>query len=248
MAITLVTSGEATASNGADIDQTFGTAPIEDDVVILIGGHSDNNSSGSAGGESIDSTTGVTALDATSLFDNENEMDAGVWYYVMTSDIETGIRGYGDGVAQHATAYVYYILRGVDLTQIADVATVKAGAVVTDGSAYDSPSITTVTDGAWVFSVGFGGGGNDPNVTTEPSGYVAASLHTPEAVDSIRMGVAVSYKEVTTAGEEDPGAYTDTGSTSDAWTLTFAIRPAGAGGGLSIPVAWHHYNTARRSA
>ena len=48
---------------------------------------------------------------------------------------------------------------------------------------------------------------------------------------------SVDYKEVTTAGAEDPAAYTND---AEGWgTFTLAVRPAAGGG--SIPIFRHHY-------
>jgi hypothetical protein len=106
-------------------------------------------------------------------------------------------------------------LRGVDITTPEDATpTISSWATST---APDSPSITTVTDGAWVLS---SFGANNNASSTAPSGY----SNKVEAVHVNFSQAAFATKEVTTAGAEDPGAWT---IASHPWVaISIAVRPA----------------------
>ena len=117
-------------------------------------------------------------------------------------------------IAAWASA-VAICLRGVDTTTPEDATPTTAG--WTTSSAPDSPSITTVTNGAWVLSLL---GKLSGSVSSQPSGY----SNTISAVHVNSATAAGATKEVATAGAEDPAAWSM--STSSAWfAVSIAVRP-----------------------
>ena len=137
MAITLIgTVQTGSATNGNDVTLTFDGSPAENDVVILVGGHGDNGAGGNAG------ATGYTEVGKIS----DANFEFGVFYKVMGATPDTDVTGQGDGVVQTGTAYASYMLRGVDTSNVSDTAVTTN---TTPDAAFDSPSITTVTDAAW---------------------------------------------------------------------------------------------------
>jgi hypothetical protein len=120
--------------------------------------------------------------------------------------------------------------RGVDLTTPMDATATTANGASGDP---DCASITTVTDGAVVLAFGFL---DDDRVTsggwTPPTGYTNTSSKTtnePSGSNFIHCSAVVSSKEVSTAGAEDPAAYSSAGD--DEWrAVTVALRPAAGGG------------------
>lgn len=125
-------------------------------------------------------------------------------------------------------------LRNVDTVTPFDTTTTTAAPSVSS-STPDPPSITTVTDGAWV--LGFIAHEAD-DTYTPPTGYTLAweDSSTGDTPSEHTSG-AVAYKEVATAGAEDPGAFT--GSTNDGWVAaTVAVRPGAVAASSSGFAAW----------
>lgn len=227
MAITIVgTAQSGSASDGGDVTLTFDGTPAENDVVIAVGGC--GSSTIAAGQNAGTSSSGYTTIYSDYADDTHD-----VWcgYKVLGATPDSTFVGTG-GNGFEATAYASMVLRGVDTTTPMDATrTVNAGPA-TDGGPFDGPSITTVTNGAWVITFGYDGDGVISSVTA-PSGY---SNHAwAHGVDTARTTCSISSKEVTTAGAEDPGAHTDTGSTSNRVEVTIAVRPSGGGGGGATP-------------
>jgi hypothetical protein len=121
-------------------------------------------------------------------------------------------------------AAITYALRGVDTTTPEDATTTTATGF--DTGRPNPPSITTVTDNAWV--IAFGASANDVTATNAPTGYsnLAAIGNT-----GLTIGVAGSSKTKTPAGAEDPGIYTDfdTAATRSWSAATVAAKPAAGG-------------------
>lgn len=122
----------------------------------------------------------------------------------------------GEGVG---TACGAVVLSGVNTTTPEDATTTS-----TDGSGQpNSPSITTVTNGALVISV-FAALLDSPDATyTEPSGYTnKIDVSGTASVDS-GLGVASLIKA--SAGAENPGAWSNV--LTDFWdAASVAVRPA----------------------
>ena len=96
----------------------------------------------------------------------------------------------------------------------------------------DPPSITTVTDGAFVFAIAFQDNSTASSLTI-PTGYTdpdGLGLIKRNTSGSNGCSLAVAYKEIVTAGAEDPGTFGFTAS--EEWgAISVAIRPTVVGGG-----------------
>jgi hypothetical protein len=215
MAISLVGVRAASASNGSDpvINWTGLYTLLENDVVVIVGGT--RHSSGADAGVS---TSGYTeALDTT---DSSGLMNLSVSWKRMGASPDSSATCQGSGHADYGSSYTALILRGVDTSTALDATTTSAVGI----GAPNSPSITTVTDGAWVIS-GFLGDVND-GITTPPTDYTSGTTSTVSETFPTVAGLA--YKAITPAGAENPGAWSSISATTYI-AVTIAIRPAAAG-------------------
>jgi hypothetical protein len=122
------------------------------------------------------------------------------------------------------------VLRGVDLTDIADAVLVYVSGA--NDFTPDAPDITTVTNGALVLTGHYTqSSGADRSTATAgaPSGMTLLGR-----AAQIKSFAALAYKVEATAGAKVYGAWTHTpdNATDDFQTWTIAIRPA-VGGGVS---------------
>lgn len=107
-------------------------------------------------------------------------------------------------------------LRGVDQTTPEDATTTTANSA--SAGAPDSPSITTVTPGAWVLSFGCAEV-SDASVTA-PAGY-----ENKVDINHTNITVMCATKNISSPGAEDPAAWTDVSGAS--WcAASVAVRPA----------------------
>lgn len=139
---------------------------------------------------------------------------------VMGVTPDTSLTMTGTGNAGDASAAIAIALRGVNTTTPEDAtATTAAASNLTNP---DCPSITTVTNGAWVMAFA-GSKQSDASVVT-PSGY----SNTTSVLGTGTLRNAQLYaatKLVSTAGAEDPAAWGTWGAGDNA-TATVAARPA----------------------
>ena len=220
MAITIVGTPQAgQAADAGDVTLVFDVAPQENDVVVVFGGPSIVGASAIVGG-------GYTAFTADGLQGNTRS-----WYKVMGATPDTQVVGDGGADTRDGVAYIAYVLRGVDVTNVPDTTAIRNNASASSNP--DPASITTVTDGAWVFAFA---SINIADATPGAlSGYTGQAIATQ--ADTFNVSVTGMYKEVASAGAEDPPAYT--GWLGSTWACnTVAIRPAAGGGSfLLTPVA-----------
>jgi hypothetical protein len=123
--------------------------------------------------------------------------------------------------------------RGVDSSTQLDATSVGD---ITQGDTNngDPPSITTVTNSAWVVCFNYvRTGGNDLTAFTPPTGYTERV----DTASSTLFEIGIADKEVAVAGAENPGAFTTggAGSVNDHIVGTLALRPAAAPGGGTAP-------------
>lgn len=212
MAITVVgTPQVGNASNGGDVTLTFDVTPAQNDVVIVYGGASYFSSPNPAA-----PGTGYTQI---ALYSHTSNLFFGAWYKRMGASPDSSVVCHGNGVPSAATAYGCYVLRGVDTTTFADAAATTAG--LTTSTNPDAPSITTVTNSAWVIAVA----GSKVYDTTPGtvSGY--SNQYTTVGSDAVNITVAGATFEKTTAGAEDPAAWSSWAS-GNWYAITIAVRPA----------------------
>jgi hypothetical protein len=214
MAIQLVGYVSGTAQNGTDVtlDLTaltggIASAAADKDVVVVIGGFGGNT----PGADPDISTAGYTELNTIGNFTAH--------WKRMTSSPDTQVVGVGDGEGKTGVGYIATVWRGVDISTAIDATTTSSTG---SNSSPNSPSITTVTNGAIVLSV-FGSSGNDL-VDGTPVSYPFATYINTNDTDDAAFGIA-AYEKLSGAGPEDPGAWSLTGSASWA-AFTIALRPA----------------------
>jgi hypothetical protein len=139
------------------------------------------------------------------------------------ASVQTNSSG-GSGLVGFAVVAV--VLRGVDTSTPEDANETFAG--LSAGNQPDSPSITTVTDGALVISA-IHARVLDASVTA-PSGYTN-QVDIASDGSFVDHTTAIASALVASAGAENPGAWSNWTTTfSDGTAATLAIRPAAAGG------------------
>jgi len=200
-----------TASSGGTGQQTIdfsGMSLTAYCVVVVTGGHS----------ERTDSIVGPLASEGYTaiVVDSSSGLPrSGAWYKRMGTVPDADVTCYS-GAASDGCAYCAIGLTGVDSTVID-----AAGTKTTGYGAPNPPSITTVTDSAWVIAVGA-----STNYDATPgniSGYTNDVTNKGSEFGNT-FTVAMATKEVASAGAENPGAW-------DAWAdgtfgaLSVAIRP-----------------------
>lgn len=237
MAITQVGATVSDAlGSGADVTLTL-PSMLAGDVVVLIGGTS-NATSGPLPSTAGPSTAGYTQIildhtDADTATPSEDWCMFGAWYKVMGATPDTSVVGQGNGNASNATVYHAIVLRGVDTTT--PVEAVSTMSRPGDSNPPNPPAVTVATVGAWVFACGA-----VPNLdatATAPTGYAGLAWAAGNDTNDISAGFA--YKEATTTGSEDPGAFSglDAPIELNPGAFTFAIKPAGGGGAVSLTPA-----------
>ncbi len=219
MAITIVgTPQVANASNGANVTLTFSTTPSENDVVVVWGG---------ANGFSSPNPTAPGSGYTQVALNSTSGLYFGVWYKRMGASPDSSVVCHGIGIVSGATAYGCYVLRGVDTTTFNDAAATTAG--ITSSANPDCPSITTVTNGAWVIAAA-GSRAYDTTPGTV-SGY--SNQYNTAGSDTNNITVAAATFEKTTAGAENPAAWSSW-SSGNWYAITVAVRPASTSGWSNI--------------
>lgn len=166
----------------------------------------------------------------TQLFDlyqdgSANDTNFAGFYKVMGASPDTTVTLKGR-TSNGGILGLVAVFRGVDTTTPLDAAVTTAGAA--DAGDPDAPSITTVTDGAWVIACG---GCSDPDAVTNPPTDYTNLVDVQQTVRNCMLAT----REIASAGPEDPGAFADiTADADDSWcAATVALRPAGAGASVA---------------
>ena len=157
------------------------------------------------------------------LFASEDtSVDGYIYGLVCGASPPTTVRVRGAASFTPDAPYVCQAWRGVD----ARVFDARSGSDYTTGSSAspNPPSVTTVTDGALVIAFAMMDD-DDTTVSVWPTGYTnQIEKGTGNTGTSNQATIAMSSKIVTTAGSEDPSAYTF--NSSDAWsTCSIALIP-----------------------
>lgn len=216
MTITLRGNASNTVAGAGDVTVTLPGGMAENDIVIAA------YMSNSVFDEDMAMTTsGYTEL-ADLRANDSNDTNLGVFRKRMggTPDSTAVFAGVGGGL--DASAAAVEVLIGVDTTTSEDAATTTATG--TNSAAVDNPSITTVTDDAWVVAVG---ACTEDDIPTAPSGY-GDLIEDQRTEFGFTSNIMIATKEITSAGAEDPGVFGGiTGDTGDSWcAATVALRPA----------------------
>lgn len=231
MALSYVGSNTGSGEGTTHTVDLSGLGLQENDLVIVA------NASVSSG----DIDCGVTSAgwtEITELFSNDNsDCNLSVNYKVMSATPDTSVTCKASQSAGRGSVSIAYVLRGQDLSTYADATITTATGI--NAAIPNAPSITTVTDNAWVVAIG--AGTVKDTAVTAPSGYSNQASVASNAVTSITL--AIASKTVSTAGAEDPAAWTGwtTGDTNQSWAAaTMAIRPAADAGGQPIGIRGSH--------
>jgi len=219
-----------TQNNGNDVTLTLDTVtpPLEDDIIVVFGGHAATDTAALA------APIGNTSGNFIALGDHSGTAPIfGAWYQRMGATPDTSVVCDGGGNNQDGVQYGCWVISGVDTTTALDVTTVTVGPTTSTNP--NCGSITPPTDDAWVFAMA-GSEVRDTSPGTV-SGYTNQLENTrQEAADQTVAGATF---DITTNGgsAEDPAAW-------DAWlsgawyAITAAFKPAVAGGqGINVTQA-----------
>lgn len=211
MAITYVGGATGSAVDGADTSAIALPTLQENDIVLVAGGHT-----GAASQTPGPTDSGYAEIASVALVGNK--------YFTvhrkrMGATPDTTVTGGGSGNANHGCSYVVMCFRGVDTTTSEDATATVAQASSTNP---DSPSITTVTNGAAVVSLA-GSIVSDSSVTV-PTGY-GDKVNISTSGETQDYSAAGAWITKATAGAENPAAWASWAS--GIWgAATVALRPA----------------------
>ncbi len=232
-AITSVDSAN-NGTSGTSINVASGdvTGLADDDVGVGIVFVDDQSAS------TITSASGFTK-EATLEVGDTTGRDRTIAAFHKVASSETGNWTFNQDGAADNMAAVVAVFRGVDTTTPIDVTPIAGHTdTFTNDDTPDPPSITTVTDGAWVIAYcGVNGNSTSHDAVTPPTGYTLFGSEPDPFAASNQRQIVMAYKEVSTAGAEDPGVFTFSGGSTNVQEATcgvIALRPATAGGGPSF--------------
>lgn len=211
MAISLIASGGGASTNGGSVTLNF--TALKDDVVIVMGGTIYRNGYTQAGTSSTGWSVGAYASYGPS---------ACVLWKVMGDTPDTSIVCNGSGNSNDSSAYVYYVLRGVDLNNIFDEY-IRGVSFGTSTNPDNGPSYPN-TVGAWIINF------NASEVYDTSPGTVADFTNTVSATQTDTFGfTSAACTMVATATEvangKDPGAWSSWAS-GEWYGWCFSIKPA----------------------
>lgn len=163
--------------------------------------------------------------------DDNVDANLGVFTKVMGGTPDTSVSYTGTSTGGEGVIIIAEVWRGVDTTTPMDAAATTSG--VADGGNPDAPSITTVTNDAVVIAIGcHQQAGFTPTVPTNYSNQVYVEVSGGGSLGMVN-------RTITTAGAENPGAWTNWSATATraVATATLALRPASASSGNP----WYYY-------
>lgn len=238
MAITLrgTVSG---GSNGADLTLNLPVGTAAGDLVIAAYCMSTSTDS------DIDMqmvTNGYTEV--ADLFANDSrEANFGVFWKLMGGSPDaTAVFKTSPGLQDLGGFLI--VLSGVDQANPIDVASTTATGI--NSNIPDPPSITPVTNGAWVIALG--GNSNGGSTPTAPSGY--SNMVFGDSIGNDCCAMAAT-KLLSTAAAENPGVFGSiTTDTTQAWcAVAVAVRPEAPGNiNLGAAVADTYVSTINAAA
>jgi len=221
MAISLRGNASATGLDGADITVTLPGGIAQDDVVYgayCMDGVSNQNMAMI--------TAGYTEL--ADLFAADS-FAANLGVFRKRQGATPDSTAVFDGIIAEEASAAVEVLIGVDTTTAEDATTTTATG--SDGPTPDPPSITTVTNNAWVIAIG---GSTEADVPTAPTNYI--NLIEDQLSPS---NIMMATREIASFGAENPGTFGGiAGNVQDSWcAATVAVRPA-TGGAAGDGLEW----------
>ncbi len=203
--------------NLESVDFSVSSVTISDiavgDLVLFFGAEDGVNQSAPTGG-----WTAIPGLQTQP--DNDNAPDSAAYYKIATGTSETA-----SGLSGTNPTYIMVAFRGVDTSTPFDVNAVENTA---SSGLPNSPSITTVTDGCLILSVGIIDDDNVAETINLPDGYERIKIlddqGSSNSSGTFGNTIAISGKQQFTAGSEDPPAFTGSGDDENKG-FTIALRP-----------------------
>lgn len=221
MAISFVGSQTSDASAVNDLVVLLPAGLQQGDLVVVIGVQ--RNTTNDLWSEG----SGTWTKDADLFSSDSRVSNFAAFHKVMgaTPDSSVTISQDGSAAGMCGVASAY---RGVDQTTPLDAAVTTATGI--NSSEANPPSITTVTDNAWVVACGGSSTGASPTLGA-PTGYSNATMVKAANTNAC---LYIASKAITPAGAEDPGNFTNsTTGASDSWeACSFALRPAATDSGV----------------
>jgi len=211
-------SQTGSSNNGGDVTLTFDTItpPLEDDIIVVFGGH----------GSTVTTLSAPTVGTYTQIGIHTGTAPIfGMWFQRMGATPELTLVGDGGGNSADGVAYCCWALSGIDTVTAQDATATTAGPTTSTNP--DPASITTANANAWVVPTA----GSEVRDTSPgvPSGYTnGIDANRNETVDFTTAGATF---ENPGADAEDPGAWPTWDS--GAWyAITAAFRPAAVAAGF----------------
>jgi hypothetical protein len=202
-----------TSNNGGNVTLTFDTItpPLEDDIVVVFGGHGVGTTTLSA---PVGNTSG--AYQQIGIHTGSAPI-FGMWYQRMGATPDTSVLCSGGGNNADAGDYGCYVLSGVDTTTALDATATTAGP--TTSANPNAPSITTVNANSWVIACA----GSDifdtsPGTISGYSNQLSASRN-----ETNDLSIAAATFLNVGADAEDPAAW-DTWGSATWYAITAAFR------------------------
>ena len=212
-AITVIgTPQTGNANNGGAVTLTWSTTPSTNDYTIVI--------AGAPAATTTDVTMTTANYSELTHYEGVGTTAPKYWIYYKkqgaSPDTTAVVATLSDSAVDQSA--IGFVLRGVDGTTFSDQTPTTAGETTSTNP--DPNQIVTQTNGAFVFVTALAVGTLDSAVT-EPSGYTGYSVTGDDTNDHT---LSAAYKEVASAGTENPVSWTN--QTSANWyAITFAVRP-----------------------
>jgi hypothetical protein len=235
VAITFVAAGAATGNSSP------GTSPLtvavpsgvaNGDLLLLI-----SCRTGTSGSGAYNVPSGWTNIAALTMSTGTAARHSFAAYRVASSEPASYQLSTAD-VAEEVWGAVMLAWRGTDTSSPLDTTSVGDITQV-DTNSGNPPSITTVTNDAWVVCFNYVRSNSDVTSFTPPTSYT-------ERVDAVSSTfvIGVADRAIAVAGAENPGAFTTggVGNTNDHIVGTLALRPLAAGGGGVAPAMFMGVN------
>lgn len=212
-AITVIgTPQVGNANNGAAVTLTWSTAPSTNDYTIVV--------TGCPAANTTDASMTTPLYTNFTSYEGVGQTKPKFWVFYKKQGAvpdTTAVVASTCGTATDTSA-IGFVLRGVDLTTFSDQTRTVAGETTSTNP--DANSIVTQTNGAFVFAVAQSIVLD--TAVTAPSTYTGYAQSGDDTYDHT---LAVAYKEIATAGTENPASWTNWNS--GIWyAITFAVKPS----------------------